>query len=118
MTLPITTSSTSAAGTRARSSAARIAIAPSSGAASDDRAPRYFPIGVRAAPTITGVRESVVIARRKLDEVPGEWETSRTLRVNGPRPRAPLSFEREEEPSGPAKPQAVGRRLSYQSAAA
>src|SRR5918999_3642022 len=71
MTLPITTSSTSAAGTRARSSAARIAIAPSSGAESVDRAPRYLPIGVRAAPTTTGVRGSLDMARRKLDE--GEW---------------------------------------------
>ena len=56
MTLPMMTSWTSSAGTPARSSAARMATAPSSGAVSGASAPRNLPIGVRAAATMTGVR--------------------------------------------------------------
>src|SRR5712671_6229445 len=51
------TSFTSSAGTLDLLSASRMAIAPSSGALSEESAPRNFPIGVRAAPTITGVRD-------------------------------------------------------------
>ena len=46
-------------GRRTRSSAARMAMAPSSGARERRRPPRNLPIGVRAAPTMTGVREDV-----------------------------------------------------------
>src|SRR5690554_4746926 len=55
-TLPRITSSMSEASMRLRSSAARIAIAPSSGALRPESPPRKRPIGVRAAPTITAVR--------------------------------------------------------------
>src|SRR5690349_23441540 len=44
---------TSSGLTPARSKAARMAVAPSRGAGTDDREPRNAPIGVRAAPTIT-----------------------------------------------------------------
>src|SRR6266513_123375 len=57
MTWPIMTSWTSSAGTFERLSASRMAMAPSSGALNAERAPRNFPIGVLAAPTITGVRD-------------------------------------------------------------
>src|SRR5437763_1609024 len=52
------TSCTSFAETPERSSAARMAAAPRSGALSDESAPRNLPIGVRAAETMTGVREA------------------------------------------------------------
>src|SRR3954464_14555945 len=51
------TSCTSSAGTPDRLSASRIATPPSSGALSVESAPRNLPIGVRAAPTMTGVRD-------------------------------------------------------------
>src|SRR5881275_1640176 len=57
MTWPMITSSTSSSGTFERLSASRMAMAPSSGALSDESAPRNLPIGVRAAPTMTGVRD-------------------------------------------------------------
>src|SRR6476661_7934524 len=56
-TLPMMTSLMSLIGTPERSMAALMAIAPSSGALSDDSAPRNLPIGVRAAETMTGVRD-------------------------------------------------------------
>src|SRR5215510_15041316 len=52
-TQPMMTSCTSAGATPARSSAARIATAPSSGAAKSLSSPCKAPIGVLAAPTIT-----------------------------------------------------------------
>ena len=52
-TWPITTCSTCSGSTPARSSAASIAIAPSSVASSVERPPPILPIGVRAAPRIT-----------------------------------------------------------------
>src|SRR5213592_477273 len=45
------------AGTPDRFSASRMAMPPSSGALSGESAPRNLPIGVRAAPTMTGVRD-------------------------------------------------------------
>src|SRR5881628_466319 len=51
------TSWTSSAGTPDRFSASRMAMPPSSGALSGESAPRNLPIGVRAAPTMTGVRD-------------------------------------------------------------
>ena len=56
MTLPMMTSCTSPPSMPARSSAARMATAPSSGAETDDSPPRNLPIGVRAAETMTGMR--------------------------------------------------------------
>src|SRR5205814_2052007 len=53
ITLPMMTSSISSVGIRARSTAARIAAAPSSGAESDESPPRNLPIGVRAAERMT-----------------------------------------------------------------
>src|SRR6266498_1231513 len=55
------TSWTSSAGTLERFRASRMATAPNSGALSVERAPRNLPIGVRAAPTITGLRDLSVI---------------------------------------------------------
>src|SRR5690606_8286470 len=52
-TLPMITSWTSSALMPARSTAARMAVAPSSWAASPDRLPIMAPMGVRAAETIT-----------------------------------------------------------------
>src|SRR5512139_962811 len=52
-TLPMITSSTSAGAMPARSTAALIATAPRSLAASDAKSPAKPPIGVRAAPTMT-----------------------------------------------------------------
>src|SRR5580693_7581256 len=49
----MTTCSTRSGSTPERSSAASIAIAPSSVASSDDRPPPILPMGVRAAPRIT-----------------------------------------------------------------
>src|SRR5262249_46285254 len=49
MTLPRMTSSTRSAGTRARFSTSATAVAPSCGAGTSARAPRYLPMGVRAA---------------------------------------------------------------------
>src|SRR3954469_17970812 len=57
MTLPMMTSFTSLAGTPDFSSAARIAVAPSSGAESAQTEPRNLPIGGRAADTMTGMRD-------------------------------------------------------------
>src|SRR6185312_13778833 len=57
------TSWTSSADTFDRFRASRIATAPSSGALSGESAPRNLPIGVRAAPTMTGVRDLSAIAR-------------------------------------------------------
>src|SRR5258706_9773556 len=57
ITWPMITSCTSAAGTLDRLSAARMATAPSSGALNGERAPRNLPMGVRAAPTITRMRD-------------------------------------------------------------
>ena len=51
--LPISTSSTASPGTPARSTAALMATAPSSHAASDAKSPSMPPIGVRAAETMT-----------------------------------------------------------------
>src|SRR5438876_4764765 len=51
------TSCTSSAGTLERFSASRMATAPSSGALRVESAPRNLPMGVRAAPTMTGVRD-------------------------------------------------------------
>src|SRR5262245_29323693 len=51
-TLPTNTSPTSSLETRARSSAAPMATAPSRGADRGERLPRNAPIGVRAAPTM------------------------------------------------------------------
>ena len=56
------TSSTSPGATLARLNASRIAIAPSSGAESDESPPRNLPIGVRAAPTMTGILDLSVIS--------------------------------------------------------
>src|SRR5579859_7616259 len=53
-TLPKITASTWSPVRPARDRAARIAIPPSSGALSEDSAPRSFPIGVRAPATSTG----------------------------------------------------------------
>ena len=50
------TSSTSATGMPLRAIAARIATAPSSGAESGASPPMNFPIGVRTALRMTGVR--------------------------------------------------------------
>ena len=52
-TQPITTSDTPSAPSPARATAARIAAAPSSGAANRASSPWNAPIGVRAAPAIT-----------------------------------------------------------------
>src|SRR5262249_26041650 len=49
MTLPRMTSSTRSAGTRARRRASATATAPSCGAGTSARLPRYLPMGVRAA---------------------------------------------------------------------
>ena len=51
------TSCTSLAGIPDLTSAALMAVAPSSGADTVARAPRNLPIGVRAAATMTGMRE-------------------------------------------------------------
>ncbi len=52
-TLPMKHSSTWSGATPARTSASRMAIAPSSGALSDFSAPRNLPVGVRAALRMT-----------------------------------------------------------------
>ncbi len=52
-TWPNTTCSTCSGATSARSSAAAIAVPPSSVASSEARPPPIFPNGVRAAPRIT-----------------------------------------------------------------
>ena len=52
-TCPKTTCSTCSGATSARSSAAAIAVPPSSVASSEARPPPIFPNGVRAAPRIT-----------------------------------------------------------------
>ncbi|MCY1283957.1 hypothetical protein D9M70_328480 [compost metagenome] len=52
-TQPMIASSTVSAGSPARSTAARIAMAPSSAAERPESSPRKPPIGVRAAPTMT-----------------------------------------------------------------
>jgi len=57
MTLPMMTSSISPTSMRDRCTAARMATAPRSGALSGDNPPRNFPMGVRAAETMTGMRE-------------------------------------------------------------
>src|SRR6266550_200131 len=49
------TSSTAAGSTRARETASRMVRAPSCGAVNDESPPRYRPIGVRTADTMTGV---------------------------------------------------------------
>src|SRR5918912_4269148 len=49
------TSSTAPASTRARETASRMVTAPSCGAVNEERPPRYRPIGVRTAETMTGV---------------------------------------------------------------
>ena len=54
-TLPMMTSAMSCASIPDRATASRRAMAPSSGAESDARAPRNLPMGVRTALTITGV---------------------------------------------------------------
>ena len=51
--LPISTSSTASPGTPARSTAALMAAAPSSQAASEAKSPNMPPMGVRAAETMT-----------------------------------------------------------------
>src|SRR5687768_14456955 len=56
------TSCTSPGATPERFRASRMAMPPSSGALNEERAPRNFPIGVRAAPTMTGVRDLSDIA--------------------------------------------------------
>jgi hypothetical protein len=55
-TIPMWTSPTSPGATPARSIAARIAVAPSFGAGTDDSDPKKLPMAVRAAPTITTSR--------------------------------------------------------------
>src|SRR5215468_1210479 len=65
-TQPMTTLSTAFGSTRARSSAALIATAPRSLAASEAKSPWSPPIGVRAAPTIT--MGSCCIFRLPVDE--------------------------------------------------
>src|SRR5262252_130492 len=59
MTLPMITSSIACASTPERCTAARIAVAPSSGAVSGARPPRNLPIGVRTAETMTGWRDDI-----------------------------------------------------------
>src|SRR3954453_2571371 len=64
-TCPKTTCSTCSGATSARSSAPRIAVAPSSTASTDARAPPIFPNGVRAVPrmTVFGMRARIVTGR-------------------------------------------------------
>ena len=62
-TWPMITCWTSSAATSARSSAALIAMPPSSVASSVDRPPPIFPIGVRALPRMTVVGMYVVVSR-------------------------------------------------------
>ena len=63
-TLPMMTSCRSPASIPARSTAARMATAPSSGADSGDSPPRKRPMGVRAAETMTAVRSSDAVSAR------------------------------------------------------
>jgi len=61
-TSPMMTSSIWAGSTPARRMASRMATAPSWGAGRGESAPSSFPMGVRAAPTITGSRPSLRMA--------------------------------------------------------
>jgi hypothetical protein len=69
------TSSMSAASTFDRSRAALMAAAPRSEALKEEKAPRNFPIGVRAAETITAELE--VTRNWKLEN--GKWKLENEL---------------------------------------
>ena len=81
-TLPMITSSTSAGAMPARSTAALIATAPRSLAASDAKSPAKPPIGVRAAPTMTTGSFSIDVSSRGPGRRPARYFVS----LNSSRP--------------------------------
>src|SRR5678815_4280948 len=91
MTFPMITSSMAERSIPERFTASRMATAPSSGAVSGARPPRNFPIGVRAAETMTGCRDVSVMWFRapKL-----RGPASKLRRAEGPRDGQELAGKR------------------------
>src|SRR5213596_679284 len=69
-TFPMITSSTAPSSIPARRTASRITSAPSLGAGNGASPPRYLPIGVRTAETMTGVVLSGIFSNER-DQAPG-----------------------------------------------
>src|SRR5437016_2413444 len=80
----------------ARRTASRIAIAPSSGAVSEDRPPRNLPIGVLVAATITGIRDLSDIPKNNHSDYGLTADSGRTADCGffGPRLRPSASGHR------------------------
>src|SRR4051794_5843681 len=89
-TFPMMTSLMSSREMPARSTAALMAIAPSSGADRVESPPRNFPIGVRAAATMTGTRDVSDIGWNRSSQLPG-GETHRGRLESYPRRGVPTT---------------------------